>query len=781
MKSFLCALLILWFVPVLAKVTEIDLLKSLEISTNALGPHVVQFDAQNRRVIAACVNASALSIIDAGSHRLTNIPLPVRMPRWLHFQSVVVDPETGNIFLAAEKKLVIVNSGVPESHAVDLSENYNSLAVDVPSGQVLLVGRATGTLLAVDASNRNIKKLNWGKPLPPLPWKAATPPPPIRKILIDPNQREAYIIDGAHRRLIVVDPVKLEILRQREILVEDCPRWHLAGVDWKNHWIYLALEAENRAAKQVVRLNVLEDTDEIIDLPQMSREPQGICASIQRQEVYLPYDNHPYLHAVHFNASPAVDSIQVPRFGMDAAAVDEQREQLWVTNWAQGTLYRIDLRTQKLDYTIPHFPIFPHTNHLAFDPVSGDLFVPTGATAVNGTFGASLTIFNTFRNEFKHLPIGWGPVSLAAQPGGDAVYVFGSDKQFARIRPDGNVLFCNLPQTYPVQAIPSPDQKNVFVAYGPHSSIWPVPYIASTRHGIFRIGAKPTEITNLMTDRLAQKIAFDRQGKLWALQNTWGRERPFVSIFSLENQPWQRLLLPDTVENECVFRLLAADPELDRMYLARLGDRAELPGVLYISNTNPPEILAKIPLGLTPTDLCVQPTTNQIIVTNFDSDSVTLVNRTNFAVERRATGHKPLVAGADPQTGEIFVINHLERTVQIWGAKERSVKLPGNALPNNLWVDAKKNLLLITAHSPDTFELFQICPETGKVKSILKKHYPYGEITFDQANSAFSERGQWADAIFRLTDFLQDARGRLWISDYLSGKVWVLEDEWDKK
>jgi len=779
MKRYFYGLIIIlieFSVPGLAKITEVDLLQHGGLDANALGPQVIVFDPTHRRLVVACVNSSSLSLIEAGTHRITNIPLPVRMPRRLHFQSVVIDSTTGQVFLAADKKLVIVDPESRTSQAIDLPGDFTSLAVDGTTGRVFLVGRDSGDVRVVDPNTQKISKINWTEPLPPPAWLVATPPPPVRKILVDANLREGYLIDGANRRLVVVDLDHLTIRRQREIRAEDgCPRWHLAGADWSNHWIYLALEAENRAARQVVRLNVLQNTDEIIDLPQMSREPQGICASIKRQEVYIPLDNHPYLLVAHFNSSPAADSMAVPRFGMDAAVVDDHRDQLWVTNWAQGTLYRIDLKTQKLDYIIPHFPVFPHMNHLALDAVTGDLFVPTGAAAVNGTFGASITVFNTFRNEFKHLPIGWGPVSLARQPQSDAVYVFGSDQEFAQIQPDGKVAFFNLPQPYAVQAVNSPDGKAVFVAYGPHSSIWPEPYIASTRHGIFRLGPNPHEITDLRTDRLAQKIAFDRQGKLWALQNTWGFENPFVMIFA-PDQPWQRLFLPDKMENEANFRLLVPDPERDQMYLVRVGDQAQQPGVLYIARTCPPEILTTIPLGLTPTDLCVQSATNQIFISNFDSDSVTVIQRDDFSVSHRAAGRRPLVVGANPKTAEIFVVNHLARTVSVWGAADRTIQLPGEAFPNNLRVDVPNNRLLITAHAPDHFALIEILPATGKVKTLFKKKFPYGEITFDQANSAFGERAQWGDAIFRLTDLLQDARGRWWMSDYLSGKVWIWED-----
>lgn len=756
------------------KITEVDFLKNLALKANALGPQVIVLDQRNNRIIAACVNSSALAVIDGTTHQVTNIPLPARMPRRFGTSSMTIDSLRGKIYLVGKKQLIVVNPAQQSSQVISLPAEYETVAIDSRTERAFLVGRSAGDLLVVHSAKKLVKKVKWGEPLAPLPWKAATPAPPVRNILCDPVAREIYLIDGAKPQLIVFHADKLKILRQRELPVEAVERWHLAGFDPDNHWIYFALENEKRESKQVIRIDAQGDRDVVIDLPPGSREPQGVSCSIPRQEIYIPYDNHPYLHVAHFQTPGKVDSIKVPKFGMNASVVDEKNNQLIVTNWAAGTLYLIDLITCKLKYIIPQFPVYPHTNHLVFNPVSGDLFIPSGATAVNGTFGASLTVFNVNRNEFSQLPLGWAPVSLAPQPGSDAFYIFNSDRQFARVTPDGQATFHPLPHPYAHDAILSKNKKSVFVAYGPHSSFWPAFYIANPRNGIFKIDSNPLKVKDLITDRLAQHIALDQAGNVWALQNTWGTENPFVSIFPVDTSKWQRLFFPDKVENECVFRLLKKDPELDRMYVGRLGNRTQENGLLYVVDTKSRKVLTSIPLGRTPTDICVQPQTNQIVIPNFDSDSVTFIDRTNFQVTGQAVGKQPLALAGNTKTGEIFVVNHQSKDLTVFGKKKYTIKLPQDARPNNILVDEARNQVYVTAHNLNEFRIYEIHPSKKKVVTLFSQKFPYGEVSFDQANSAFAERAQWADAIFRLTSMTFDKKGRMWVTDYLAGKLWII-------
>jgi hypothetical protein len=56
----------------------------------------------------------------------------------------------------------------------------------------------------------------------------------------------------------------------------------------------------------------------------------------------------------------------------------------------------------------------------------------------------------------------------------------------------------------------------------------------------------------------------------------------------------------------------------------------------------------------------------------------------------------------------------------------------------------------------------------------IKNEYPYGEVSFNQNNASFANPAQWGDGIYRLNEFSLDSRGRLWVTDYLSGKLWIL-------
>jgi len=756
-------------------VIEVDFLQSADLTTNVLGPHVIKFDEPNNRIIVAGVNSSAVGIIEGKTYAVETIPLASRLPRRFHLLSVAVHQRTGKIYLAADHKLVIVNPRAGMSRTIALKADYETVAVDQRNETAVLVARQSGELAKVTSADSQAYYLKWGEPLAQLPWKAATPPPPIRTVFTNSHTNEIYIVDGSQPAIVVINALTLQILRRRLLPVPAYPRWHLAGFDSLNSWIYFVLEDENRVARQVLRISASGTADEVVELPPQSREPQGVSAALHRQEVYIPYDNHPYIHVVGFNALAPIDSIPVPKFGMDASVVDAQNNRLLVTNWAEATLYLIDLEQRQLIYTVPHFPIYPHTNHLAFNSTTGDLFVPSGATVVNGTFGASLTLFNVNRNEFKRILTGWGPVSLAACPNSDDYFVFSSDQPFARVKPDGRVSWHELPYAYAHEACFSEFEKWTYVAFGPHSSMWPSFYIGATRNGIFALNEHSEVVSTIITDRLAQKIIFDNQGNLWALQNTWGNEKPFVACFPREKRRWRRIFLPDQVENECAFRLLAADPELPQIYIGRTGNLSHERGRLFIVHQETFEIKATVPLGITPTGISIRPQTNQIFISNFDSDSVSVIERTNFKSKMIACGHKPLAIQTNSTTGTTFVVNHLGRSLSVLGKKNGQILLPADALPNNFLVDSARNLVYVTAHNSGEFRVYQIEPVDKKVTTVFKKRFPYGDVSFDQSTTAFSVRGQWADAIFKITALELDKNDRLWITDFLAGKLWILE------
>ncbi|HEX7503080.1 MAG TPA: hypothetical protein VF451_06640, partial [Acidobacteriota bacterium] len=65
-------------------------------------------------------------------------------------------------------------------------------------------------------------------------------------------------------------------------------------------------------------------------------------------------------------------------------------------------------------------------------------------------------------------------------------------------------------------------------------------------------------------------------------------------------------------------------------------------------------------------------------------------------------------------------------------------------------------------------------PRTKKFALLHREKYPFGETGFAGNNSSFFVRGQFGDCLYDLSKIRTDAQGRIWVSDFLSGKLFIL-------
>ena len=79
-------------------------------------------------------------------------------------------------------------------------------------------------------------------------------------------------------------------------------------------------------------------------------------------------------------------------------------------------------------------------------------------------------------------------------------------------------------------------------------------------------------------------------------------------------------------------------------------------------------------------------------------------------------------------------------------------------------------------HSPNHFHLIGFDPSTAEFHEIHGVDYPYGEIGFETVNASFSTPGQFGDGIFTVNQMKLDDKGRLWVTDYLSGRLFIIEE-----
>jgi hypothetical protein len=245
-----------------------------------------------------------------------------------------------------------------------------------------------------------------------------------------------------------------------------------------------------------------------------------------------------------------------------------------------------------------------------------------------------------------------------------------------------------------------------------------------------------------------------------------------------------RVELEDTVSRETGQRLLEYDAATDWLLLARVGEKDGDPGILQVINAKNGKTVKRLEVGVTPTALAVDG--ENIYITGFDSNTLTVINKGDFSLRTLACGRQPLkiaLAG-----GAVFVINHGDNTLcefrletpkgtaamkPEWRPRAHRIPFPGRP-DQAVWCQGR---LWIASHSADELLLFTFDPATTKFTLRHREKYPYGEPGFAGNNSSFFLRGQYGDGIYDLCRVRAGAGTSVWVSDFLSGKVFVFDGE----
>ena len=83
----------------------------------------------------------------------------------------------------------------------------------------------------------------------------------------------------------------------------------------------------------------------------------------------------------------------------------------------------------------------------------------------------------------------------------------------------------------------------------------------------------------------------------------------------------------------------------------------------------------------------------------------------------------------------------------------------------------------MTSHDENNLFIVRFDPDKDKFETLHRVEYPYGDTRFDTRNVSFYMRGQYGDILPAITGGRVDSEGRLWISDFLSGRVFILEED----
>jgi len=767
---FLVLILVTTHIRADVSVTMVDFLKEAGVTINAAGPLLVQMDNDRNRLIVANTLSSSLSIIDCHTHSVENIPLEGRALQHLKSEAMTFSRKTGDIYLVGAHCLFIVSPRDKKSRTIHTDVQFESIAVDEETGNVFIVGRESKSLGFVKAKSKKLKMLKW------LDWSEdlinlnQTPPPPIRKVIADRKLKQVVAVDGFTSTLYLFDGKSGKQIKSRPLQLTSGGRWHLAGYSEEDHCLFVVVETDKRKVIEAAKIDVIGGNDVIVPLPQFT-EGVGIIYNSSRDEVYVPYDNHPSVHVVRFEDGEKLDEIRIPAYGNDASAIDMKNDILYIASWAFGEIDVIDLSARKLTKRITGLGIIPHMFTMAFNPNNNLIYFPKGATAVNGTFGSAVSILDPVTEQTKKVYTGWAPIDLIELETRNGFLVFNSEDQFADVRPDGSYEKHRLPYDYPIRAIRSPE-GDVYLSYGPHQSYWPTVYIWDAKNGILTIDVEDLSFYDRRIPRQAHKMAMDKDGVLYFTQNNWGKEEQFLG--TLEDQvrvfePNKRLGLGDEVEREITQRMLHYDPEMHRHYLVRIGEKDDDPSLLQVIDLNSREVIQTIPLGLTATDLIFDH--KNLYITNFDSRSVSVIDKSDSVIGEIRTEEKPLKLCRCQD--KVYVISHTGNSLQEIGEKGKVYRIPHKGMPDNLFT--WKDKVVITSHSRDKLFIVQFDPETKDFTLLHEETYPFGDTRLDSGNVSFYVRGQFGDAVFFITSGRTDRDGRLWITDFLSGKLFILD------
>jgi len=743
------------------------------ISVNGAGPLLVRADPARQRVVVVNHLTASLSLIRGSDDRVTGIPLAGRIPHYLKASALALHPHTGAIYLAGDRCLHVADPDTRTSRCLPIRHQAEMVAINRTSGVAYLVGRESPYLVVADPASGKVRYRSWLRRTEPMRNRNATPPPPLRKVIWDDGLQKVFAFDADTREMAVFSPSG-KLLGRRTLAVARGRRWHLAGFDAGSHNLFLVIETDQRKVVQAVRIHLKSRQVSTLDLPGLT-EAVGVSMDPRGDRIYIPYDNHPTVHMVEFGDPPGCTEIAVPAFGNDASLADPRGNRLYIAEWAHSEVLEIDLLNPRDFRRHRNVEVLPHMFNMAFLPGPSRLYIPSGATAVNGAFGASLTRLDTGTGKASRVETGWAPVGMAPRRDAPGVLVINSENRMALVDPDGTWRETVLPGRYFHRVIQGDDGR-VYASFGAHQSYWPVHYIGGAWNGVVDIDPHSLSARWRRLPRLAQAMTLDDGGRLFALQNNWGEEEQFLAVFSdpvREFDPGKRWKIGDRVTRETTQRLLAWDRDTDCLFVVRLGEKSGDPGVLQVVSASGGALVRRLEVGRTPVDLCLAGDRARICA--FDDHCLVEVNKKSGAVTRRTVGRQPIAVRSF--TDGLAVLCQGDRT--LWLVPEdpgspRILDIGAEGTATGMFV--LNGRIWVTLHDSGGLRLLRLDPGENRLRTVMHAGYPYGKVTADQDNAAFFMRGQYGDCRYDLCHMCVGRSGRIYLSDFLSGRLWILPE-----
>jgi len=767
MKKIIFVIFISFSFSVFSKVVIVDFLKPKGLKYNAAGPLIVKLDKNSKRLVLLNTNTSSISLIDTNSLLVKNIPTKKRIPQFLKDEIIKIS-DKGNIYFISDRAINFIDVKRKKTTSKNTLKQYESIDFDSMKNIAYAVGRESKYILKFDIKRKKLSYIPWLKNVEQVINLNQTPPPSSRKLIVDSKLRILIGIDVKNKAIYEYSIKRKKVKLKKRIFlnVKDGNRWHLAGVNKKSHKIYMVIETVKRQVLQAFEYDIKNRITKTINFP-IYREAAGIKYNPLLNQVYIPYDNNGIVIIADFNRNRAYE-VALPGYGNDAISYDNKNKLLFIASWEYGEIEIVDLTKMKFVKSIKELGILPHSFNMEYCEESKRLFIPIGATAVNGSFGSAIITYDFINKKKTKIHTGWSPISIVKRGKRESFLVFNSEDEFAEVFLNGKFNTHKLPHSFSHDAVINKN-GNIYLSYGPHQSYWPAVYIWGARNGILTINSEDLSIFDRRIPRLANRIVLDKNGNLYCLQNSWGKEKMFLTKLKNEIRYFEareRIVFKEDIERETTPIDLKYDKATNSLFVLKSGETDNEKGIFIIYDLENKKELKSIKTGKVPTSISFD--NSNIFITNFNSDTVTKINKSDFSIQSVQTGKQPLKSTILNRIP--YIINHSDNSVS---DLKNNYKLPVKGFPDN--IVKFKNKIFITTHSESEFNLISFNPDKKDFKIIYRFSYPYGQTRFDTKNSAFFMNGQYGDSIFELNKVLI-YNNTILITDYISGKLFIIKD-----
>ncbi len=768
-KTIFTFLLFLSFLTGGIEIKEFDLLKEKKFTVNAAGPLLLCSDDKNENIYIINSISSSITVFNSKSKIIKNIPTGSRTPPFLKNDSFCLNSAANKFIFTTYKSLNVLNITNLFVKNFPCSFQPESVAYSQKEETIFAASSETKKIVAVNLKKESVKEIPLFSRQEEIKNLNMTPPPPIRKIIVDDTLQKVFFFDGMENDLIVMNLNNLKIIQRLKLDLPLVKRWHKTGYDSKKHQAYFVLETDSRKVILAFRINLESFSIDKIELKGLA-EGVGYAFNCQKQEVYISYDNDPYIEVVSFNKpEKKTELIAVAAYGNDALVLDGENNLLYCASWAFGEIDIVDLTSKTMVKRVKNAGILPHMFSMIFHKPDRSVYYLKGATAVNGSFGAALLKFDPQTDQITKIKYGWPLADFIKTE--NAIIAFNSEDEMAEISTnDSKIIFSNLPVEYPHKAILSPFSERIYLSFGAHQSFWPAVYIWAARNGILTLKPDKTFEERRLA-RLAPDFCLLDNDRLIALQNNWGEENQFLALFpdcyQEPNLGTNHHQLSEKMINETRQRILLYDKFSQWLLVLKTGETDYEQGTLSIVNAGDLKELKNIRTSRSPIDIAVS--RNKIYIASIAENKVDIIEKINFTKNEVLTAREPvkIAIGAND---ELLILNQGANCLEVISQnKKETFKLPCSGFPDNMELISPETLI-ITSYQKNRADIIRFNLKTKKFSLLYNYEFNFGQTALNNHLNSFFIFLQFADNRLRLSQ-IKNFNNDILISDYLSSKI----------